>query len=72
MLMDLSVITNLISSIGFPIVMCIIMMWYIKYTNDKDLEERKNYYTELNDVKQAIDNNTQVITQLITRLDKEV
>lgn len=70
--MDLSVITNLISSIGFPIVMCIIMMWYIKYTNDKDLEERKNYYTELNDVKQAIDNNTQVITQLITRLDKEV
>ena len=70
--MDLSVITNLISSIGFPIVMCIIMMWYIKYTNDKDLEERKNYYTELNDVKQAIDNNTQVITQLITKLDKEV
>lgn len=69
--MDLSVITNLISSIGFPIVMCIIMMWYIKYTNDKDLEERKNYYTELNDVKQAIDNNTQVITQLITKLDKE-
>lgn len=70
--MDLSTITNLISSIGFPIVMCIIMMWYIKYTNDKDLEERKNYYTELNDVKQAIDNNTQVITQLITRLEKEV
>ena len=72
MTMDLSTITNLISSIGFPIVMCIIMMWYIKYTNDKDLEERKNYYTELNDVKQAIDNNTQVITQLITKLDKEV
>lgn len=72
MIMDLSTITNLISSIGFPIVMCIIMMWYIKYTNDKDLEERKNYYTELNDVKQAIDNNTQVITQLITKLDKEV
>ena len=70
--MDLSTITNLISSIGFPIVMCIIMMWYIKYTNDKDLEERKNYYTELNDVKQAIDNNTQVITQLITKLDEEV
>lgn len=70
--MDLSTITNLISTIGFPIVMCIIMMWYIKYTNDKDLEERKNYYTELNDVKQAIDNNTQVITQLITRLEKEV
>lgn len=70
--MDLSTITNLISSIGFPIVMCIIMMWYIKYTNDKDLEERKNYYTELNGVKQAIDNNTQVITQLITKLDKEV
>lgn len=69
--MDLSAITNLISSIGFPIVMCIIMMWYIKYTNDKDLEERKNYYTELNDVKQAIDNNTQVITQLITKLDRE-
>lgn len=72
MIMELSTITNLISSIGFPIVMCIIMMWYIKYTNDKDLEERKNYYTELNDVKQAIDNNTQVITQLITKLDKEV
>ena len=69
--MDLSVITQLISSIGFPIVMCIILIWYIKDNSDKTLEERKNYYNELEGVKEAITNNTLVIEKLMTALEKE-
>lgn len=69
--MDFSVITQLISSIGFPIVMCIILIWYIKDTSDKSLEERKNYYAELQGVKDAINNNSVVMQKLLSRFDEE-
>lgn len=69
--MDFSVITQLISSIGFPIVMCIILIWYIKDTSDKSLEERKNYYAELQGVKDAINNNSVVMQKLLSKFDEE-
>lgn len=69
--MDFSVITQLISSIGFPIVMCIILIWYIKDTSDKSLEERKNYYAELQGVKDAINNNSTVMQKLLSKFDEE-
>lgn len=69
--MDFSVITQLISSIGFPIVMCIILIWYIKDTSDKSLEERKNYYAELQGVKDAINNNSIVMQKLLSKFDEE-
>lgn len=69
--MDFSVITQLISSIGFPIVMCIILIWYIKDTSDKSLEERKNYYAELQGVKDAINNNSLVMQKLLSKFDEE-
>lgn len=67
--MDLSVITQLISSIGFPIVMCIILIWYIKDNSDKMRDERKNYYAELEGVKEAINNNTLVIEKFISTME---
>ena len=69
--MDFSVITQLISSIGFPIVMCIILIWYIKDTSDKSLEERKNYYAELQGVKDAINNNSVVMQKRLSKFDEE-
>lgn len=68
--MDLSVVTQLISSIGFPIVMCIILIWYIKDTSDKSLEERKNYYSELQGVKDAINNNSVVMQKLLSKFEE--
>ena len=32
--MDVSSITQIISTVGFPIEMCLVMMWYIKDTSD--------------------------------------
>lgn len=37
--MDVSAISQLITSVGFPIVICLIMCWYIKYLTDSHREE---------------------------------
>ena len=68
-------IANIISSMGFPIAMCVLMCYYIKYTQD-------NYRNDINDLNekhkeestklvQAINNNTLVIKELSERLNKE-
>lgn len=55
-------ITQLISSVGFPIVCCI-LLWYQSF---KDQERHAKLY---DDLKTAVDNNTEVITKLIERID---
>lgn len=54
--MDGATIVSTISSVGFPIVMCLILMWYIKDTHTKLTE--------------AIQNLTQAVVKLEVRLDK--
>lgn len=39
--MDINNIGSIISSVGFPIFVCLVMMWYIKYKEDKVTEETK-------------------------------
>lgn len=34
--MEIKEITNMISALGFPIVMCLIMTWYIKFLNTEN------------------------------------
>ena len=73
--MNMGDISQLISSIGFPIAMCVLMCYYIKYTQD-------NYRTDINSLNekhkeettnlvQAINNNTLVIKELSERLNNE-
>lgn len=73
--MNMGDISQLISSIGFPIAMCVLMCYYIKYTQD-------NYRTDINNLNekhkeettnlvQAINNNTLVIKELSERLNNE-
>lgn len=73
--MNMGELSQLISSIGFPIAMCVLMCYYIKYTQD-------NYRTDINDLNekhkeestklvQAINNNTLVIKELSERLNNE-
>ena len=73
--MNMDEISQLISSIGFPIAMCVLMCYYIKYTQD-------NYRTDINNLNekhkeettnlvQAINNNTLVIKELSERLNNE-
>jgi hypothetical protein len=62
--MDVATVTQLISSVGFPIVCCI----YLFKQNQAREEQTKEEIDKLSD---AINNNTLVITQLMTKLDKD-
>lgn len=61
--MDISSITQLISTIGFPIAMCIYLLMYIKSFDEK-------YCQKLDNMAKAIENNTLVMTKLMTMIDK--
>lgn len=70
-------VANLLGSYAFPIVMCILMGYYIKYISDKNREDTK----ELNrshetimlafrdSMTEAINNNTIAINTLCSKLD---
>lgn len=60
--MDISTIAQLISTIGFPITMCIYLLFYIKYFDEK-------YCSQLNNMSKAIENNTIAITKLVSMID---
>lgn len=53
---------------AFPIVMAVIMAWYVKYTEDKHREERqqmaKDHRDEATSLKDAIVNNTLALQHL--------
>ena len=57
-----------ITTVGFPIVCCGAMMWYVKYSNDQNKEEvaklNEQHKEELTEVTKAINNNTIALTRL--------
>lgn len=67
-------ILNAITTVGFPIVMCIACAWFIKYTTDKHRDEvndlNKAHAQEMDKVTQAINNNTIALTKLLERMDQ--
>lgn len=66
--MDAQAIMQAISTVGFPIVCCLCMGWYVKYSTDKNREElakvNEQHKEEMTEVTQAINNNTIALTQL--------
>ena len=62
--MDASTITTLIGSLGFPIVCCIALFWYITKLTNQHKEEIK-------ELRSAIDNNTNVMNQLVSKLNEK-
>lgn len=55
--MNVNDIATLVSSIGFPVVMCGAMAWYVKYQSDQ-------HKAELNALSSVIVENTKVIEGL--------
>ena len=57
-----------VTTLGFPIVCCGAMMWYVKYITDKNREEIDKLNTqhneEMKEVTMAINNNTIALTKL--------
>lgn len=60
--MDVSVISGLIGSLGFPIVACCYMAW----SNEK---ESRRHEAETRSTIEAINNNTLALTKLAERLE---
>lgn len=58
---ELNLIGQFISSYGFPIVMCIIMFWYMN-------KEREDHKQEVSSMTQAINNNTAVLEVIKDKL----
>lgn len=57
--MDFNGVLELIGSIGFPIVMCLILFHYMEKQNDK-------HDKEIHDLTETINNNTKILTELTT------
>lgn len=71
--MDFTSMTQIIMSIGFPIVACIAMGWYVReITNkhDEQIERMNNQHKEeMKQVTEALNNNTLALQRLCDRLD---
>ena len=59
--MDLSAITSLISSVGFPIACCI----YLIYSNNKTAEKHAE---EMEKMRQTVENNTKAMIKLCAKI----
>lgn len=71
--MTVQEVLTAITTVGFPIVMCLACAWYIKYTTDKHRSEiadlNRAHAKEMEQVTQAINNNTLALTKLTERLE---
>lgn len=63
--MDLTAVTNLISTIGFPIAISLVLMWYIMKLND-------NHSNEVKALTNALNNNTVILQRVCDKLDLEL
>lgn len=55
--MDVGTIIQIVSTVGFPIAMCVALLWYIQDVADKHKQETEKF-TE------ALNNNTLVLQKL--------
>ena len=74
--MDITQITQMIMNVGFPIVMCSAMAWYVKDTSDKHREEvrqlNKQHNDEMQQVTAALNNNTLALQRLCDKLGENM
>lgn len=63
--MDLTTVMNLISTIGFPIAISLVLMWYIMKLNE-------NHSNEVKALTCALNNNTVILQRVCDKLDLEL
>lgn len=68
-------VVQIISTLGFPIAMCVGACFFIKYqfdTSNKMMEDiRKDHKDEIVKVTEALNNNTLALQRLVDKLEKE-
>ena len=66
--MDVQEVITSISTLGFPIVCCLLMMYYVKYSTDSHREEvakiNEQHKQEMTEVTEALNNNTLALQKL--------
>ena len=60
--MDINVITQIISNLGFPIACVVAMFWMLN-------KERDAHKAETAELAKAIENNTNVMTKMLDKLE---
>lgn len=66
--MDVKTLINLISSVGFPIVMCGMMGWFIKYQMDQNSKAMNNIIEKIEDI---LEENKQAISEILEEVKSE-
>lgn len=73
--MDANFILQAVTKVGFPIVACAAMGYFVTYTIDKNRQEIANlneqHKEEMAQVTQALNNNTKALTELCELMRKE-
>lgn len=73
--MEVNQVVQIIQSVGFPIVMCGAMGWFVWYTTKNHREDvlklNEQHQQEMSQTIEAINNNTLVIERLCTLMDTE-
>ena len=73
--MDIQTILQAITTVGFPIVCCGAMMWYVKYSTDKNRDDlnalNEMHRAEMLEITEAVNNNTVVLNRLCEILKQE-
>lgn len=64
---------TIVNGVGFPIVVCVFLVWYIYQENKRRQEEKEEYENKQNDLylklSQSVDNNTAALNKLIMRME---
>lgn len=71
--MDPNAMITLVGSLGFPIVACLGLGWYVKYQTDTYKNEVKDmrleHKEEISKVTEALNNNTLALQKLVDKID---
>ena len=73
--MDYGTVGQLIGTLGFPIVMTLLMAWYVKYITDQHREDTTQrdevHRQEVTEITSALNNNTLVLQKLVDILQDD-
>lgn len=69
---NINIVLQAVTTVGFPIVCCGAMGWYVKYISDKHSAEvnklNEQHNEEMKQVTQALNNNTLALQKLCDKL----
>lgn len=58
-------VETLITTVGFPIAMCLLFAWYIYKRDEKDSSKDLEHKQEVDNLSEAINNNTIVMEKIL-------